>query len=74
MRISNECLVRLSEDFPALDNDISYALRLLQEVRKFQEDLKTIPASERSLNLLAVCENFDEIISGELRKELVLEI
>jgi hypothetical protein len=76
MRITDECLVKLSDseavasprasDFCALDNDISCALRLLQEVRKFQEDLKTIPASERSRVLLAACEKFDEIISGEL--------
>lgn len=58
--------MKLSEDFPALDNDISFALRLLQEIRKFQEDLKTIPASERSRILLAACENFDEVISCEL--------
>jgi hypothetical protein len=66
MRISDEHLAELSEDFCALDDEISCVLRLLQEVRKSQEDLKTIPASERSRVLLAACEKFDEIISCEL--------
>ncbi|MDM9583134.1 hypothetical protein [Nostoc sp. GT001] len=68
MRISDEYLAELSEDFCALDDEISCVVRLLQEVRKSQEDLKTIPASERSRALLGACEKFDEIISCELLK------
>ena len=70
MLLNDSDLIDLSNEFHVLDGEIPCLIRLLQQLREFQANIKFLPSSYRTQQLLKIGCDIDNMLACEILQYL----